>query len=167
MSGLLEMADREFDSLTYEIDEYAIEVDKKTKEGELDIEINSTSVFHFLQNKILSKDTLSVDMRPITEVVISELSDFGVRTLAGLNDLLNVENLKAMTQLHPQEATTIGIVRYAMMLSDIDLYFEKCWNNHWNSISINTLNILKAKYDAEKVDSIISDYGIDTDYQEP
>jgi putative GTP pyrophosphokinase len=48
VAGLLELADREFDELTKEIDSYKTEVHRKADSGNLNIELNSTSILEFI-----------------------------------------------------------------------------------------------------------------------
>jgi ppGpp synthetase/RelA/SpoT-type nucleotidyltranferase len=51
LAGLLEIVDREFVALASEVDRYSEEVAQKTKSGDLDIEVNTTSLMQFLPSK--------------------------------------------------------------------------------------------------------------------
>jgi ppGpp synthetase/RelA/SpoT-type nucleotidyltranferase len=52
LAGVLEMVDREFVSIAAEVDQYAEEVSKKTQSGDLDVEINTTSLLQYLPEKM-------------------------------------------------------------------------------------------------------------------
>lgn len=91
LAGVLEIVDREFVVLANEIDRYADEVAQKTRAGNLDVEINSTSIQQYLMLKIHELKTIKIELTKdvdLFEVSILELRDFGIQTLEELDSLV-------------------------------------------------------------------------------
>jgi len=120
VAGMLELADNEFNRLAKEIDNYSKEIKQKTKEGDLDLELTSTSLIEYFDKLFdIKKVATSVDSRQKeSKKAIEELNDYGIQTIKDLDNLFN-ENLKSMLKKDPGR-TLLGYVRNSMMLSDID-----------------------------------------------
>lgn len=161
VAGLLELADREFDVLTAEIEKYAAEVERSTKAGKLDIEINSTSVEQYLLQKLSQTPGLAqIEQIPIREEILEELGNFGVRTLTDLDRLFSAEFVSAEAR-HMNELTTYGILRDVMMYHDIERYFENSWDSQWQGIDEEAIKLLAEKYSEKKVRKIVRKYRLD------
>jgi hypothetical protein len=105
---------------------------------------------------------------PSTEIqkhdeLIKELRAFGVKTLAALDQLLNPEFLAARDNFPDDMGTTeFGLLRDAMMYKDIDRYFERAHKGKaWGELDEPTYNMLADRFGAEKVQQIMSQYGVD------
>lgn len=162
VAGLLELADREFDTLTGEIDRYAADVTTSAKKGDLDIEINSTSVSQFLEIKLFGAGLDSIERQPVSEMVITELHNFDVKTLSDLDSLLSPEFLDSTLKVRRERNTYTGVLRDAMMYSNIDKYFEKSWDSNWQGCELEEFNLLIKKYGSDKVETIIRRYDLDS-----
>jgi ppGpp synthetase/RelA/SpoT-type nucleotidyltranferase len=153
LSGVLELADREFDSISKSIDEYSKDVAEKTNIGDLAIPINSTSLRGYLQNKFstLVELGMSPEFGPDDNgsiQIIEELKDYGIDTLEQLDKIVPddlIPNVKDISG----DSNFIGLVRDILAINDPDLYFKKAWKSHWNAFDDETKRI----YDK---------YGIDT-----
>jgi putative GTP pyrophosphokinase len=161
VAGLLELADREFDELTREIDNYKIEIHRKADSGNLNIELNSTSILEFI-NIRLSKHQPKISVAPtaITQELIEELNLFGVRSLQDLDTILP-EALINLEQKHQIKNNSFGLLRNAMMYADIRKYFEKSWRSSWTGLDERSIALLAEKHDQSVLDEIISEYDLD------
>lgn len=92
LSGSLEIADREFNNISKEIDGISSKVEIGTKSGNLNFEINSTSLQQFINTKfgILFSNEYELNNNN-SEVAIQELNSFGIINLDSLNKLLTDE----------------------------------------------------------------------------
>lgn len=139
VAGTLELMDQEFNALSREIDNYAHKVRKQTEKGKLDILIDSTSLLQFLNEYFKDYDTkkLSRSYSTTNVKLIGELSDFGIKKLQDVNELLHQKTTdewigKAVTNYWAMLIT-------AMVLKDPKKYFECAWNDHWDYIDSSFL----------------------------
>jgi putative GTP pyrophosphokinase len=145
-AGLLEIADREFDQLDSEMSLYAEKVSADARRGELEIELNSTSLAEYIKLRIPEKDMLrGIDAEMLT-LIIGELNNFGVATLTELDRLITPEFFEIWRQNIGSGENILGLTRWCMMYADINKYFDKAWNNHWNLAHQNLIRVMKRKY---------------------
>lgn len=120
-AGMLEIADKGFNELSTKIDNYIKAVAEKSARGDLSTEINSVSLEQFVEewcktNGIrfephnFSKD----DYREI----VKELDQFGITTLAELNDIIPENYVEALKIEDQREYTLHGYVRDWMLIYD-------------------------------------------------
>jgi len=150
IAGSLEMADREFNQLSREIDSYSNDVKTNTEKGELDIPINSTSLKQFLKVKFkkgTSKGVIKPDFNGLEILVIEELKHFGISRLEELNKILP-ENLEETIIKYRENTNFIGLIRNILMINDEDKYFKKAWKNNWAGLTFETIKILE-QYDVD------------------
>lgn len=162
VAGLLELADREFDELTNEIDNYKTEIHRKADSGNLSIELNSTSILEFINIK-LSRHHPKVSIAPtaISQDLIEELNLFDIKDLKDLDSILP-ESLINLEQKHQVKNNSFGFLRNAMMYADIHKYFEKSWRSSWSGFDERSIALLSEKYGQNTLDEIISEYELDT-----
>jgi putative GTP pyrophosphokinase len=163
IAGMLEIADREFNSVASYLESYKNEIGKKEKVGELIFDINSASLFELLS--ILGKkypeiNTIDPDRKPVSlELLVDELKSFGLSTLEQVKQLLSDNFLKELTETAGTKSW-LGVVRTAMMLENIEKYFEKAWKRHWDTFSIQSLIAVQKKYDKKIINRIKNKYGV-------
>ena len=169
LAGVLELADKEFDRISLAIDSYKNEISEMTKEGDLDVEINTTALREFLFNKLALSIAKGI-LRPVfghkdegaTET-INEIKDFGIMTIEDLNKIIPKHFDEKLAEIELNRFLGIedflGLVRAFMIAEDPDKYFEKVWKGHWtlyeespidNLLGTNVEELLK-KYNIEKV----------------
>lgn len=166
VAGLLELADREFNSLTEEIEAYTSTVESSTRAGDLNVEINSPSVAQFLSTHLESlASDLEIDSKFVDEDVISELKRFGINSLADLAALFEAALIEQWKNARIP-LTYIGILRDAMMYKDVDLYFNRAWMKSWTGWDADTLRLLNARYDVQKVQDIMNRYELEVEEDE-
>jgi hypothetical protein len=153
---MLEIADREFNSLASEVDAYAEDVAAATKKGELDVEINSTSLSEFLKSK-LAHSPITIEHRPILPQAIAELRDYGVTSLAGLDKLITDRYLSAVAK-HQPSTTDVGFLRKAMMFDDLDRYFSKAWKEHFTGLAPSSEALLLERYGENETRKVLNRY---------
>lgn len=159
VAGMLELADREFSALSDELERYTEVAHRSAQEGTLDLELNSTTILELI--KVLNEqrgDPLEIEAMPVDESLIQELRSFGVLDAAMLRDLLSPELFKAVAEVR---TTTMGLLRDAMIYSDIDRYFSSAWKQSWHGWDLGSLAVMEKKYGKEKVRGILDGYGIE------
>lgn len=159
LAGTLEMVDMNFSALAREIDNYANEVGEKVSRGDLDIEINSISLLRYLSLKLDPLQGKGVSVLAdshISKVIIEELENFGVCSLGDLETILNENFLESVVR-HQGYTTYAGSLRDAMLVADIDRYFSASWNGNWQEAESYTFEMLKDKYEEEKVETIFKE----------
>ena len=131
-AGTLEMVDREFQSLSDDIDAYSKYVKEKTTRGVLTISIDSTSLFQYL-SKSLDSPKIDKTFNTLDKEIIHELSCFGINTLADLDKIIPSDYI---TNLNKFACTTnfCGALRDFMIIRDYKKYFDECWDKDWIGI---------------------------------
>lgn len=138
LAGSLEMADREFNNISRDIDDLSTEVKEGFESGDLRFKINSTSLHQFLISKfekLISNDKY-IKMNAINDA-IDELEKFGIKNLEDLNNILNAKLSNDITEYYlnndTKEVNAIGILRLSMILTDYNKYFTQSYNQKWKS----------------------------------
>ncbi|GAB6098144.1 hypothetical protein JCM16358_00230 [Halanaerocella petrolearia] len=137
LAGMLEMADREFNSLAKEVDNYKAKVRKLTKNGERGLRISKDSLNDYLleefdneiKNNVLQPSFGKEDSG--LNNIIKELNKFGIYDLIELDSILPAkfhDNIKIELEGLPN-ANLIGLIRSMMIISDHRKYFEKVWED--------------------------------------
>ncbi|HEY9825812.1 MAG TPA: hypothetical protein V6D19_10215, partial [Stenomitos sp.] len=164
-AGLLELADREFDTIAAEVDRYSEEVGNQAQAGDLEIEINSASLNTFLRQKLRPLQRNCVVCLPDSDLqhqVIRELKLYGVRTLADLDRVISPEFLDALDQFPEEsgETTDVGVLRAAMMYADLNKYLQDAFQQSWSTMTPTAVAMLEDKYGAEMVSLSLNIAGI-------
>jgi putative GTP pyrophosphokinase len=73
LAGTLELVDNEFEQISEEIEKYSQEVSAKTKIGELNIPINSTSLTQYMTEKFEAVPLVGKTFADLSSQVIEEL----------------------------------------------------------------------------------------------
>lgn len=167
IAGLLELADREFSSLTESVETYSNDVAEKAKRGDLGSEINSPSVAQYLALKLgaraSSLGSIEESSHPHPEEVFDELRDFGVSTLSDLDQLFTKEFIRASGE-NIKDTTQAGFLRDAMIYADIEKYFSAAWKRHWQGWDEESIAMMESKYGRERVAHYIQKYDLDVMY---
>lgn len=133
-SGTLEMVDREFQCLSDEIDKYSNEVKQKTSQGNLNVTIDSTSLFEYMSKKF-HEPWVDPTLHDHDKIIINELHNFGINTLKDLEKIIPSDYEEAYSKCGAQSSNFIGILRDIMIINDYKKYFEKCWEQKWHAIN--------------------------------
>lgn len=151
LAGLLETADQGIEDLSTQIDHYVDEVNREATQGSLAIEVNTLSVFGFVEQWAKDNGVSLFEPKGNTrsERLIREMTDFGIKTLADLKEIIppNYANLTK-----EDEQTVLGIVRRWMLISDPDKFVKKV-KVDWK-LSPRTMRALKRFLPEEKTDLI-------------
>lgn len=159
-AGTLEMVDREFDAIARAIDEYSQVVREKTRGGDLEIEIDSTSVRTYLEQLSVPR-RVELGYLDKVDTVFDELRNFGIRTLADLAAILSPAFLGAVAANDSYRSTDVGFLRDAMMYADIKKYFAECWNRNWDGMDLDALDLLISKYGETPAREVLARYGVE------
>jgi putative GTP pyrophosphokinase len=160
VAGSLELADREFDRIATDIDQINLEVEKATKEGEVNFEINTTTIKQFLNTKFNSLiPTIINSQFPSVESerkILNELKKFGLKTLNDLNQVIPEDFIINIGKSQNTTSNLLGLLRIIMITNDWKKYFDKSYDNSWSIISLKKRDILDF-YDIP-IDKIIETY---------
>ncbi|WP_394537599.1 hypothetical protein PRJ39_15905 [Lysobacter enzymogenes] len=155
LAGLLELADSQFDELSQAVDRYAAEVAKKASDGDLNIELNSSSISEFIVLKF-GEDVSREHDNKLWESLVAELKDYGIGDLTALNSLFS-DSITSYLRADMHDSSLAGLLRGAMMLDDIDRYINSAWKGHWGAMKEETYVMLCRKYGREKIDAVIEE----------
>lgn len=153
LAGVLELADREFNQIAFEIDKYSTKVNAETKKGKLNIEIDSTSIKSYLDNKF--KGIVNYGLKPEflgpskESKVLIELRDFGITTLKELDEIVPsdfLENVINKKIEFTERQSYTGLLRHFMMINDAEKYFRVSWKENWVRISSKNVKTIKIYY---------------------
>ena len=89
IAGTLELMDREFNSLAQEIEQYATEVHTETKSGNLEFDIDSTSLMEYLKVKLKDFPLIKSTFNGEDKIIVQELHDCEISTLDNLDLLMD------------------------------------------------------------------------------
>ncbi len=164
LAGVLELADREFDSLAHDVDEYSARVSEATRDGDLDIEINTASLREYLTTKLSATSgafevSMGIDQDSGNKI-ISELRAFGLTSLADIDALITDDFLKFEGEASAGSTTLLGFLRELMMFTDMDRYFRVAWKRDWTGIEAHGYQALVSRFGEDKVKSLFPRYGI-------
>lgn len=141
-AGLLEIADKAFSRIANNIDVY---VDSLDNSDILEEEINKYTLLRFIDS--FSEDN-GIHLRmlddELPDTLILEMNDFGLKEIKDFISILTPELIEHCRQDGTQTPT--GMVRDAMMSSDLDRYLTECWKDRWSGIDEGTVQWLAAKY---------------------
>jgi putative GTP pyrophosphokinase len=152
ISGMLEIADREFVSIAQEIDKYKNVVVEELRKGELDIEINTASLTEYLSKKFekLSKGELLVNNFKESEIgikVANELQLFGISRLSQIDEIIPSDLQSTIINLQ-RPITFSAIIRLILIINDIEKFFKLCWQPKEIILESNYQALLK-QYNVE------------------
>jgi ppGpp synthetase/RelA/SpoT-type nucleotidyltranferase len=156
IAGTLEMADREFNAIASELDDYAKSIAATAKKGELDVEIDSTTLSEYLKGKMEHYGTTLQLKSRLLPVGIQELRDYGLTTLADVDAIMPESFWKYLLK-YTTSQTVIGLLRKAMMFNDLDRYFERAWKSHFQGMAPETFKLLCKKYGNDKVEKVLKE----------
>lgn len=146
LSGTLELIDNEFERISQLIETYSNEVSTKTKKGDLDIPINSTSLKQFMLERfsgVKMKTTERLSTGGPETNIIEELNSMGIITLADLDKIIQPK-LKDLCIKREYSATIASLIRIILIAYDVKMFFEKAWKkHHFNRYSNDSLEITK------------------------
>lgn len=148
LAGVLELADREFNEIATAIDNYASNVEESTKQGNLDIKIDSTSLRKYLEIKLNKQVLKGFNNRfPSDEVekdVLHELSRMGINSLTELDEIIadEIVNDDELLLLNDNFA---GILRHVMIIHDAEKYFNEAWQENWDFMNKKIVDIISKK----------------------
>ncbi len=134
VAGVLEMMDKEFDSLSRDIDEYVQEIKEKTKEEDFNVDIDSTTLKEYLLYKRSKKDIEFEDKGEVNYKVIDELKKFG------FNKIKDIEKCLSNTEVEIRDTSSAGLLRDLMIISDAKKYFEDSFQGYWGGYTDEDLS---------------------------
>jgi len=153
LSGMLEMADREFNLLAKEVDDYKEKVKEITRNGEIDIKTNKTSLQKYLLAEFreeIKEDIIEPTFQSESESnnILKELDRYGIWDLVKLDSIIPKEIHEVILKKldSSSELNFINLLRLLMIINDHRKYFEKVWKRDFNILDKDSVKIMK-KYD--------------------
>ncbi|MBH0019200.1 hypothetical protein I6F40_02245 [Pseudoalteromonas sp. SWXJ133] len=139
VAGVLEMADREFNNISQEIDIISENTKEATNSGNLDIPITSVSMSQFLQNVFSEKLSEGYTFNADHEAEgINELELFGISMLDNFSRIFT-EDVKELyfLMIDGEYISEIGVIRISMILADYSKYFEVAYPNTYITFGLD------------------------------
>ena len=165
VAGSLELLDWNFESIANLIDEYTIGVHQRTEKGDLSTRITSASLRVYLGKKF--KELVEKGLYPFLfddAKIIRELSTVRIETLEQLDKAIPEDFVKVSIDCNCIE-TYAGLLRDIMMIFDAKSYFECAWQKSWNSLSPESVNLLK--HYGVQIDDYIRTYNLGIEEYSP
>lgn len=165
IAGVLEMMDREFDSLAEDIGKYSDRTKDKMKRKDYKVGIDSVSLEKYMLYKFQDKGIERCKNKEvINNDVVEELIKFGFHTIEDIDDMFTEEMINKL-QIDKVRMSYIGILRDAMMIQDIDKYFKEAYQHTCQTMNIHKVELFdKCKVDIRKY---LQAYNIDIYKNEP
>lgn len=163
-AGMLEIADRGFDEVSKQIDQYIESVDKRSGVGDLDFDINSISLQRFVE-LWSKKEKVVLENAPANFIddLVDELKQFGINTLEQLSKIIP-QNYGAVVNKEGVETNILGVVRDWMLIHDWRRFHEDVEIN-WAVYREETQTLLHFITE-EELDSLLEFFGYHED-EEP
>jgi ppGpp synthetase/RelA/SpoT-type nucleotidyltranferase len=142
-AGMLELADRGFDELAKEIEDYKAEVNLSLGAGNLDMEVNSINLVEFI-SAWAEENKINIDLvgeRDAKADLVEELRTFGVASLAQLKELIP-SDYAVKAREYGVKTTIYGVVRDWMLISDWRAYHGGVKYN-WELTPFDDLDLLR------------------------
>ena len=155
IAGTLELLDREFDRISKAIDDYSQDVQRKTEEGDLEIQLDSTSLTIYMYDKfenLVEKEHILPTFHSVGSEIIEELEEMGIDTLEKLDKIVPNDFVKKYTDCYKsgryksRKSSFAGIIRNILIIYDIDTYFKKAWKQKWRVYTSIGYNFSKNFY---------------------
>ncbi|MDH3313525.1 MAG: hypothetical protein OEM28_10330 [Nitrosopumilus sp.] len=138
LSGLLELADNEFERISNLIEKYSQQVSQNTKEGKLDITINSTSLKQFLIERFGDNNHIKPTFESVSSddsrIIVDELHDMGIHTLLDLENIIP-KDLEEIYEKLNSKTTFARLIRQILIIHDMEKYFTDAWKSHFLSFT--------------------------------
>lgn len=126
LAGVLEMADREFNNISNQIDLISDSTIASTAKGNYDIPLNSTTLSKFLESRFSSLWEDGFELVPYdTGQAVSELERFGVKTLEDLNNIIPSDFEVSLRELGTISILDAPLTMRIMVTNDYHKYFGK------------------------------------------
>lgn len=128
LAGVLEMADREFNTIANEIDLISKDTIKNTKKGKLNILISSTTLTQYLHTRFINLINKGFTITPNTdEEIFDEIEKFGLTTLKEFDKIISKKIEPALIELGSKvdNIYEIGLVRRILIVNNYDKYFSE------------------------------------------
>lgn len=159
LAGVLELADNEFDSISKSIEAYSKNVSEKTKSGQLDIPINSTSIRQFLKEMFGDIKTIGQDFGNDESLPIEELHIMNLKTLQDFKNIIP-KDYKNKLISGKIKTNFCAIIRDVLMIYNVDTYFKKAWRNNW---TLMTKDLLFFESYIPEFKKVLKKYNISTE----
>jgi len=162
-AGLLEVADGLLDTLAQQIDRYSLSVSRRGHDGDLNIEVNSITLYQYLTERAgkmgwpFLRATISAEEK---NLLMREAQDFGLKTIRDLDQLVTEQFLKACEKRGKSPTTPLGLLRLILMFNDIEKFLITTWGRRWSNMQLVTYKILIQKYDRLKLNESLRKRGI-------
>jgi putative GTP pyrophosphokinase len=135
LAGSLEMLDREFNNIARDIDSISKLVEKGTKDGKLDFQLNSTSLKQYIETKFQAFKENNFSVRYTdSKRLFDDLESFGILTLEDLDKIVPKDYVQKVmeSEIHGSKVIPqVGLITALMIINDSDKYFKKCWKEKW------------------------------------
>jgi len=148
---MLEIADKGFDELSSQIDQYIEEFKQRSSKGDFDIEINSLTLEEYVINWAESTNFQIVENehKPDFSDLVNELNDLGLKNISELIKIIP-SNYPDITKKYGYSTTILGLLRDWMIIYDYKKYHEEVSFN-WLGIDSESHQIIESYLNEEQM----------------
>ncbi|WP_163392222.1 GTP pyrophosphokinase [Enterovibrio norvegicus] len=126
LAGVLEMADREFNDISNQIDLISESTKESTAKGNYDIPLSSTTLSKFLESRFSSLWSDGFQLVAFdTGQAVAELERFGIKTLEDLNNIIPNDFETSLRELGGKSILDAPLAIRIMVTNDYHKYFGK------------------------------------------
>jgi putative GTP pyrophosphokinase len=162
-AGMLEIADKGFDELSHQIDDYIQSVSERTSRGDFDIEITSISLEEYVEK--WAQDTgfhlVEFSQKADFSDLVRELSEMGVRELSELIHIIP-DNYSEVTARLGYSTNIYGLLRDWMIIHDYKRYHDEV-SHDWMGYDSKSLAVVSEILGADEMaelEKIYSDHDL-------
>jgi GTP pyrophosphokinase len=170
-AGMLEIADKGFDELSQQIDQYIEEFSERTSRGDLDIEINSISLEEYIETwaKRTKFHLTEHSSRENLSDLVRELNEMGIRKISEIENIIPKDYSEVAGRLKYSEPI-YGLLRNWMIIHDFKRYHDEV-SHDWKGFEAASLNLISEFLGEEKMVELkktFSDHDLyyDKDFEE-
>lgn len=116
-AGMLEIADQGFDEVSRKIDSYIENIELRSSQGDLEVDIDSISLESFFNDWAQRNQVALGEPKSTLEDLIDELHAFGINTLSDLEAIIP-ERYAEVFKKEEHDSSIFGVVRDWMLIHD-------------------------------------------------
>ncbi|MEW7290130.1 GTP pyrophosphokinase [Aquimarina sp. 2304DJ70-9] len=148
LAGALELADREFNSIANTIDNISSQVEEGNKTGQLNIEINSTTLNSYLKNRLskyLENGSIEDSRDKHEEIeMIANLNTLNIKTLDNLDGIIEENYIEKFIENIREPRNYFDFISNLLLYKFSKTFFQSIDQDFYDGIFIDELELHKA-----------------------
>lgn len=164
LAGTIELLDREFSQISKAATDYEESVRKRDNSDSQEL------ISEIAMDAILSREFQKFELTPpsirandFKGSILDELTDFGITTLGQFEKLVKSIDLELVARHYHKlpNATSVGLLRDLMLISDAEKYFSSAHKGRWQGTSYEDVDYLNKASGRKDLGQILQSNNID------